>query len=61
MNLEDSALAKMMRREQLDNNWPVPAKEAKELCEIIGVEDVIVTQINKAKYAKIVAKDVRKT
>ena len=32
-SLEDSALAKMMWKEQLDNNWPGPVIERKDLCE----------------------------
>ena len=58
-SLEDSALAKMMWREQLDNNWPGLAKEAKEICKTIGVEDVNVTTINNAKYTKIVEEACR--
>ena len=58
-SLEDTALAKMMLREQLDNNWPGPVREAKVKCECIGVEDVNVTTLDKAKYTKIVEEACR--
>ena len=58
-NLEESALAKMMWRDQLNNNWPGLLIEAKERCAIIGVEDVNTTMTEKAKYVKIVREACR--
>ena len=58
-NVEESALAKMMWREQLNDNWPGPVIEAKELCARIGVEDVNTTMTEKAKYIKIVEEACR--
>ena len=43
----------------MDNNWPGPVMEAKEICESIGVEDVNITTLDKAKYAKIVEEACR--
>ena len=48
-----------MWREQLNNNWPGPVIEAKELCARIGVEDVNTTMTEKAKYIKIVEEACR--
>ena len=58
-SLEDSALAKMMWREQLENNWSGPVMEAIELFKKIGVEYVDITVLDKAKNTKLVEEACR--
>ena len=50
--LEDTALANMMYKEQVRNNWPGLAKEAENLCEKLNIEDVNTTSKSKTVYTK---------
>ena len=50
--LEDTALAKMMYKEQVRNNWPGLAKEAEDLCVKLNIENVNTTSKSKTVYIK---------
>ena len=39
-NMDEKSLASQIYREQIENDWPGLAKEAKEICEDLGIEDV---------------------
>ena len=46
-SLNDETLAKKIYNEQRKQGWPGLAKETKNICEVLGVEDVNTTQMNK--------------
>ena len=52
--LKEEALASEMYREQIRNNWPGLAREAEDICEQLGVEDVNVTVMSKTQFSKLV-------
>ena len=54
--LEDRALAKQVYAEQLARGWPGLAKECKEICERLKVEDVNETVMSKNQFKKHVEK-----
>ena len=53
-SLNDETLAKKIYNEQRKQGWPGLAKETKNICEVLGVEDVNTTQMNKNEYKKSV-------
>ena len=52
-SLDDETLAKQVYEEQKKNNWPGLAKETKEICERLEVEDVNETLMSKKEYKEI--------
>ena len=51
---EESVLSKQILEEQLSNEWPGPAIEAKKVEELIGVTGLLDPNITKSEYKKIV-------
>ena len=43
---QETSLAKEIYEEQLKNNWPGLAKEAKEICEEIGINNINEKEVN---------------
>ena len=59
-SLSDETLAKKVYEEQRKENWPGLAKETKNICEVLGIEDVNTTKMNKNEYKKIVNDALKK-
>ena len=55
-NLKDTDLAKMIWKEQLDQDWPGLVKEAKGICSELEIEDVNETSCSKNEWRNIVSK-----
>ena len=53
-NLDDSTLAKQVWIEQKRNGWPGLARECKEICEKLGIEDANETNCGKKEWRRIV-------
>ena len=53
-SLNDATLAKKIYDEQRKENWPGLAKETKNICEVLQIEDVNTTQMKKTEYKKSV-------
>ena len=54
----DESLAKMVWDEQLRNKWPGLAKEAAEICEYLGIEDITELKVSLGSWKQIVKKAV---
>ena len=52
-DLEDESLASQIYREQVDKGWPGLAKEAKEICEELNIEDVNATTMTKSEFKRM--------
>ena len=59
-HLPESALARQVYDEQVENGWPGLAKEAKEICLRLKIEDVNKTNFSKEEFKVIVNKAVKK-
>ena len=59
-NLKEETLAKKIYEEQRKEGWPGLAKEAKNICEVLGIEDVNTTEMNKIEYKKSVIDALKK-
>ena len=46
-NLEEDTIAKMVHREQRENNWPGLAAETAKICEELCIQDCNITSMNK--------------
>ena len=55
IRLPTSTLSNRVYKEQLENNWPGLAREVKDICAILQVESVHVTEIKKEKYKKLIS------
>ena len=52
--LHKEALASEMYREQVRNNWPGLAREAEDICEQLGIQNVNETLLSKAQFLQLV-------
>ena len=55
-SLDEDSLARKMYEEQKLNEWPGLAKETKEICKYLNIEDVNTTKESKKEYRKKVNK-----
>ena len=53
-DLNDKSLASQIYREQVEKGWPGLAKETKEICEELHIEDVNKTQMNKSEFKRMI-------
>ena len=53
-SLSQEALASEMYEEQVRNNWPGLAREAEDICDQLGIEDVNETRLSKSQYSQVV-------
>ena len=53
-SLNDNTLAKKIYEQQVEEGWPGLAKETKEICEELGIEDCNKTQLSKVEYKEVV-------
>ena len=53
-SLDDNTLAKKIYNQQVEENWPGLAKETKEICEELGIQDCNTTHFCKAEYKELV-------
>ena len=54
-SLDEDMLAGWMYKVQVENGWPGLAKEAKEICEKLKIEDVNQTKLSVKEYKKLMA------
>ena len=52
-DLEEKSLAAQIYREQVDNGWPGLAKEAKEICKELQIEDVNTSTLSKSELKRL--------
>ena len=52
-NMDEKSLASQIYREQIENDWPGLAKEAKEICEDLGIEDVNISTMTKSEFKRL--------
>ena len=53
-SLSQEALASEMYEEQVRNNWPGLAREAEDICDQLGIENVNETRLSKSQYGQVV-------
>ena len=53
-DLDDQSLASQIYREQLGKGWPGLAKETKEICEELHIEDVNATTMSKNEFKRLI-------
>ena len=53
-SLDDDMLAGWMYKVQVENGWPGLAKETKEICEKLKIEDVNKTKLSEKEYKKLI-------
>ena len=53
-NLDENSLASKIYKEQLEKGWPGLAKEAKEICEELDIENVNETKMGKNDFKRLV-------
>ena len=53
-SLDDKTLAKKIYNQQVEEGWPGLAKEAKEICEELGIQDCNTTHFSKEEYKELV-------
>ena len=51
--LDENALASQIYHEQVEKGWPGLAKETKEICEELRIEDVNTTTMNKSEFKRL--------
>ena len=49
-SLDETTLARRVYEEQKEKNWPGLAKETKNICLNLNIEDCNITKIGKTKY-----------
>ena len=59
-SLEENSLANKIYQEQKKNGWPGLAKEARQICNELEIQDVNITEIPKKEYNKIVMEACKK-
>ena len=52
-NLEEDSIAKMVYREQRENNWPGLAAETAKICKELCIQDCNITSMNKNTFQQI--------
>ena len=57
-SLGEETLAKRVYKEQVAKGWPGLAKETKEICNLLGVEDCNKTEMTKKEYKKLLDKAI---
>ena len=57
-NMPDKTLAKQILNEQVKRGWPGLARETRELCQALGLPDIIKERISKPKWENMVKKAV---
>ena len=57
-NMSDRTLAKQILNEQVKRGWPGLARETRELCQALGLPDIIKERISKPKWENMVKKAV---
>ena len=55
-SLDEETLARKTYEEQKANNWPGLAKETRQICQSLSIEDVNITKLTKKKYRKLITK-----
>ena len=53
-DLEEQSLAAQIYREQVDKGWPGLAKETKEICKELNIEDVNDTVMSKSEFKSLI-------
>ena len=53
-DLDEHFLASQIYQEQVDKGWPGLAKEAREICQDLHIEDVNTTSMNKSEFKRLV-------
>ena len=52
-SMDEKSLASQMYREQLEKGWPGLAKEAKEICEELEIEDINTSTLTKSEFKRL--------
>ena len=55
-SLDQETLASRVYRKQMEQNWPGLARETKQICEDLNIEDCNLTQLSKRDYKLILTK-----
>ena len=53
-SLDEASLARQIYEEQKEKGWPGLAREAKDICISLRIEDCNITQISRNKYRQYV-------
>ena len=53
-SLDDETLAKKIYNQQVEKGWPGLAKETKEICQELGIQDCNSTHLSKSEYKELV-------
>ena len=52
--MDEGSLASKIYREQVSKDWPGLAKECKEICEELKIENINTTSISKSQYKRLI-------
>ena len=52
-SMDEKSLASQIYREQLEKGWPGLAKEAKEICEELEIEDINTSTLTKSEFKRL--------
>ena len=55
-SLDNESLASRVYRKQIEENWPGLARETKQICEDLNIEDCNITQLSKKEYKIMLTK-----
>ena len=58
-NLDESSLASKIYKEQLEKGWPGLAREGKEICEELEIENVNETRMGKNDFKRLVINAIK--
>ena len=58
-NLDESSLASKIYKEQLEKGWPGLAREGKEICEELEIENVNETKMGKNDFKRLVNNSIK--
>ena len=58
-SMDEKSLASQMYREQLEKGWPGLAKEAKEICEELEIEDINTSTLTKSEFKRLIKGAIR--
>ena len=59
-SLDETSLARRIYEQQKENNWPGLARETKDICTSLNIEDCNITQIGRNKYREYVTQACHK-
>ena len=58
-NLDENTLASKIYKEQREKGWPGLAREGKEICQELEIEDVNETQMGKNDFKRLVSNAIK--